>query len=483
MPNNKREPSRQQRRQLEAARHVPSSEAVRLLYHTVDGIDDEPLDPEWRDVWHRIRDEVIAEVPPGVVEEIDAALAGIPHLGRLEHVGFDRTSNVCILLGAGASASAPSSIPTVAQLLPELWRRARKLGRDDIDKLAAWCDHRNISNIEDLLTAAYLANFAAKNSAVSGLLDYFLFRQQGRDDAAMRRRFRNASPTSHVDASSVALFQETLQGLFGLLTSTMIPAPPNSGHEEIATFAQSHSTTSVITTNYDGCLDEALLRSGASIRTHVMDAPASNRNEGMDLIKIHGSINWSYCESCHEVKEFDLLDLKDGFLNDTISYAVVGICKNCGGQRRPLLIPPIGLKFIMFPNLIRLWNLARERIEKADILLVVGFSFSEADSYINKIIERSMSINDSQTMIVCDPNPALVRSLRDRYAARIQGFRPDRIIEAVGESASLLPDIFSELRKNQGSSQPSGADSEAADFATAHLPPQEDGEPPTQVQQ
>lgn len=223
----------------------------------------------------------------------------------------------------------------------------------------------------------------------------------------------------------------------------MIPAPPNAGHHEIAKFVAAHPRTTVITTNYDGCLDEAFLRDGINLNTYV-SGPGSV-DGGVDLIKIHGSINWSYCESCHEVKEFDLLSLKDGFEKDTVSYAVVGICKNCGGQRRPLLIPPIGLKFMMFPNLIRLWNLARERIEAADLLLVVGFSFSEADSYINKIIERSMSINSKQTMIVCDPNYKLVPTLRERYSARIAGFDSERLLEALGSSAELLPRVFEAL--------------------------------------
>jgi len=433
-----------QRRLVKELEGAPSFRVARALWELVS--EKEPLLlPEWRGLWQRVRDEVRRdhEAPDEVIDKIDEAVSSISTVADLTKVALKPESKVCILLGAGASAPQPSNIPTVAHLLPELWRRARKLGRDDIDRLAAWCDDRKISNIEDLLTAAYLSNFAAKNSAVSGLLNYFLFSDRENDEAAARSRFRRPPVLSQVDAASVALFQETLQGLFGLLTSTMIPAPPNTGHQEIVKFVEAHPKTSVVTTNYDGCLDEAFLRGKVHLNTYVEGE--ANSAEGIDLIKIHGSINWSYCESCHEVREFDLLSLKSGFERDTVSYAVVGICKNCGGQRRPLLIPPIGLKFIMFPNLIRLWNLARERIETADILIVVGFSFSEADSYINKIIERSMSINSRQTMIVCDPNFKLVPTLRDRYSARIDDFHHDRILEAVGSSAELLPKVFQSL--------------------------------------
>jgi len=404
------------------------------------------LHGDWKTIWdkHRADSEHQEYISPGALRKIDKAIRNLSYIGDLSSIDIRKKSKVCIFLGAGASTPTPSSIPTVAQLLPELWRRARKLGREDIDRLSRWCEEKNVTNIEDLLTAAYLANFSAKNPAVSGLLNYFLFNYRGEEaKSSISLRPQRQPQPSPVDASSVAMFQETLQGLFGLLTSTMIPAPPNNGHKAITKFVKNHADTSIVTTNYDGCMDESLLDAKVPINTHI--GSTDNKERNIDLVKIHGSINWTYCDSCHEVKEFDLLSLKQDFKSDRISYAVVGICKSCGGQRRPLLIPPIGLKFVMFPNLIRLWNIARERIEGADLLIVVGFSFSEADSYINKIVERSMSMNSNQRIIVCDPNRKLSESLRERYAARISGFQVERIIEAVGSAEVLLPELFEKL--------------------------------------
>jgi NAD-dependent SIR2 family protein deacetylase len=194
-------------------------------------------------------------------------------------------------------------------------------------------------------------------------------------------------------------------------------------------------------------MDEALIRASVPFVTHITQSHSDGHGAQLDLIKIHGSINWSYCDSCHDVREFDLLRLKEGFQNDTITFAVVGVCKNCGGQRRPLLIPPMGLKFVMFPNLTRLWNVARERIESSDILIVVGFSFSEADSYISKIIERSMSFKADQIMVICDPNASLAPTLRARYSARIQGFDKDRVLQASGSEDEIVPKVLKLLTK------------------------------------
>jgi hypothetical protein len=107
----------------------------------------------------------------------------------------------------------------------------------------------------------------------------------------------------------------------------------------------------------------------------------------------------------------------------------------------------MGLKFVMFPNLIRLWNVARDRIESSDILIVVGFSFSEADSYIKKSIERSMSFKPDQIMVICDPNASLAANLRARYSARIQGFDKDRVLQASGSGDEIVPKVLELLTK------------------------------------
>ncbi|MGI9193769.1 MAG: SIR2 family NAD-dependent protein deacylase [Actinomycetota bacterium] len=435
--------SSEQETALEQAQTGSPFRIVRSLWELIET--GELLDPRWREIWAKHRSQAVRNeaAPSEVIESIDEAISRIESVDRaIDQLVFGDNDGICLLLGAGASAPAPSSIPTVNRLLPELWRRGRKLGRDDIDRLAEWCDQRKVTNIEDLLTAAYLANFAAKSGTISGLLNYFLFREAD-VETPMTLRGRAVPSASQVEAASVALFQETLQGLFGLLTGTMIPAPPNDGHSAVVDFIRRHPKATVITTNYDGCIDEALLTQGVSYSTNLDEGKTLPGS--IDLIKIHGSINWTYCDSCHDVREFDLLKLKEGYAEDTISYAVVGICRNCGGQRRPLLIPPMGLKFVMFPNLIRLWNLARERIESASHLLIVGFSFSEADSYINKVIERSMSFNAKQVMIVFDPDGALVPSLRRRFSARIEGFDSDRILAAVGSAHELLPKILGSL--------------------------------------
>jgi len=434
-------------------------DAGEYLFRAIREIGDEPLDPGWLKVWKKGGRLIREMFSPDMREEIEARIKAIvPIDPEIAELTVSTSARVCLLLGAGASAPPPSSIPTVSDLLPQLWRRARKLGRDDIDRLADWCAEREIRNIEDLLTAAYLANFAAKNSNVSGLLDYFLFKSTSRA-LTEDPRLRASRGTFQVDASSIALLQDTLQGLFGLLTGIMIPAAPNAAHGAVVEFVRSHPNAAIVTTNYDGCIDEALTAAGVSVRTHLESSSSATEEGGVDLLKIHGSINWSYCDSCHDVRAFDLLEQKRAFNDDTHSYAILGICRKCGGQRRPLLIPPLGFKFVMFPSLIRLWDRARDTIESSELVVVVGYSFSEADSYINKIIERSMTMSSTQRLLVVDPNPSLVDGLRLRFASRIDGFDERRILRAGASAADLLPKILKTLCASpKASRQDEGSD-------------------------
>ena len=433
-------------KKLDRRMYPPEIAIHRLFEFLREKPEDEPLDPRWMNIWEEKYKRYAHRVAPlRIIEYIEEEIMQSPKVKAIDEevreIKINDDIKVTFLLGAGASA--PSGIPTVDKLLSELWKRARKIGREDLDRLAKWCTDRGIGNIEDLLTAAYISNFAARNPNITSLLDYFIF-SGGRELSEEEEyiiRGRRVSRTTVIDVSSISFLQDTLQTLFGLLTSTMISASPNPTHEAIVDFIKEHKNTSIITTNYDGCMDEALLKDKIPLKGTISGENEDNPN-AVQLIKMHGSINWAYCDSCQDVQEFDLLELKKIYEKDKLSYPVIGICKKCGGLRRPLLVPPLSFKFLMFPNLIDIWNSARQSIDEADYLIIVGYSFSEADTYITKIISRSMSMKDSQKMIIVNTNPNLVPMLRERFSAHIDGFNEKRILKACESSEKILPDIL-----------------------------------------
>ncbi len=115
----------------------------------------EELHPDWVAIFESKRETLGRYMPPDpkkTVEDFFAEFTVDQELCLLDLTKLRTT----FLLGAGASKPAPSNIPTVKELLPQLLERGRRLDREDVTKLAAFCEERSIDNIEDLLTAAQL---------------------------------------------------------------------------------------------------------------------------------------------------------------------------------------------------------------------------------------------------------------------------------------------------------------------------------------
>jgi NAD-dependent SIR2 family protein deacetylase len=439
----------------EAWRRRDVGEFISIVYRVITDSDitrgREQLDKGWVDIWHEaVESGMRFRVPEAMVNEIDQAMAKIEPTDRaLWDIRLSDDEPLTVLLGAGASKPAPSNIPVVAEFLPELWRRAKKLDRDDLNKLASWCDDNNISNIEDLLTAAQIANFSTKSGGILGLLYYFLYSRDTRMPTEVpevgRRVTRSVARVQPSDISAVALLQDTLQVLFSLLAEPMISAKPNAGHTALAKLISKHKNTFLITTNYDGCIDEAIKQADIPFEYLLGEAEHGIDAEIPKLVKMHGSINWFYCESCQEMDRYDLSDIKQAYQEDKMSYPVIGICKHCGGLSRPMIVPPLSFKLLMFPPLAGLWDKTQIAFQKARVILVVGYSFSEADTYITKMIIRAMGADSTKRLIIVDIDSAIGSIVVGKLAAHIDRFAKERVIRARESCDILLPRLCDSL--------------------------------------
>lgn len=427
---------------LERARAGASRSLVRGLITvlTDDDVESgrEQIHPDWVDLCLKNEDLLKERMPPSYRHRIDAFVAKMsPHDPRIAELDPAR-SKVSFLLGAGASKPEPSNIPTVMELLPDLLTRARRLDRDDVTKLAEFCEQRKITNIEDLLTAAQLATFCSRNPTVLKLVEFLLYRGLDTDD----RRYR-ARREERVDLSSVAFLQDTLHVLFGLLSSKMLPAKPNAGHDAIAEYAKGHTGSQIVTTNYDCCMDLAMGEEPEDFDYGMEFANVKRARSAEQrctrLIKLHGSLNWFYCETCQDVQLTNIKKTVESFLNDEVPYPVISVCRTCEGQRRGLLVPPLAMKFDMSPPLTRLLQDAHNAFENADLIVVVGFSFSEADLYISRMLSKSMQLSEGQKLVVIDPDRNVVEKVRRKYEAIIPEFDRDRIMRIGGDCAVELP--------------------------------------------
>ena len=397
---------------------------------------EEQLHPDWITLYSSRRSGISELMSGRILQQLDETF-GRTFDPDIEFINPDE-DKTCFLLGAGASKPDPSGIPTVKELLPDLLERARRLDREEVTKLAEFCDRTNINNIEDLLTAAQISEFCGRNATIMQLVSFLLFRE----DSTERLPRRSRRP--FVDVSSIAFLQDTLQVLFGLLSDRMLPAEPNKGHKAIAEYIKTNSEASVITTNYDCCIDRAMIELGVP---YSYNLDFANETEGTStasdpsrtLVKLHGSLNWFYCDTCQTVHLVDIEKTVRDYIDDRAMYPVIGVCKNCGGQRRGLLVPPLAMKFDMAPPLNPLIEQATNCFAKADVIVVVGFSFADADLYISRMVSKAIQAKDSAKVVLFDPDRGVIDKIRSKFKARIPEFDDARILGVYGDCAETLP--------------------------------------------
>lgn len=138
-----------------------------------------------------------------------------------------------------------------------------------------------------------------------------------------------------------------------------------------------------------------------------IDAPTQQNS--ILLLKIHGSISWSYCESCKTAR------LNPTHRSEAESTLIGnGDCKNClkSKMRSPIFVPPTKDKSYNQPVIRVVWKRAEEVLEKADEIIFAGFSLSTSDVKITQLLMRSHAIARTSRVLIVDRD---TDGLTDRY--------------------------------------------------------------------
>ena len=92
-------------------------------------------------------------------------------LKKIENIKITKEQPIVFFLGAGASKPNPSNIPTVSEMLEELWKKSNQMENKPLSKLEEWCRENKIDNIEEMLTGVTFSDFMIKNRKVHNLLN------------------------------------------------------------------------------------------------------------------------------------------------------------------------------------------------------------------------------------------------------------------------------------------------------------------------
>lgn len=188
--------------------------------------------------------------------------------------------------------------------------------------------------------------------------------------------------------------------------------------------ATSHS--SIISTNYDIFIDNALVKNdcfdyGAKLRLPVFvsssarlgfsvkgfrratEGGETRLNTGnIKLLKIHGSLNWLYCRKCDEVD----ITMGEKFEADALKelHCVHNYCTN---KYEPLLITPTMFKNYENRIIKETWDCAEKELIDADNLVFIGYALKDEDYQIRCLLMKALlnKKKNYQKVIVIDKKP------------------------------------------------------------------------------
>ncbi|MDD5435273.1 MAG: SIR2 family protein [Nitrospira sp.] len=287
-------------------------------------------------------------------------------------------------LGAGASASG--GIPTFSNFhgfrekANEVLNGISQIeGKDLVQRvLHHWEDHFNNYNIEDYYAAIELDEELGYNNSISA---------------------------------------ENIEGFLGLIIDNL---RKKLNTQEYKRLIECGFAEAIITTNWDFLLersitelqnvlfdDHVLINYGETIEPYynVINQTSSTP----PIFKLHGSLNWGYCEECGRLYYFNRPVYKVLHSN----YYGVKCKKHDNVELVPFIVPPTLSKLKTEPTtektpyvqLYSIWKKAYDYLKSCEKLCLIGYSFPEADMQMKFFISNALRKNSNlkEVLVVTGP--------------------------------------------------------------------------------
>lgn len=228
------------------------------------------------------------------------------------------------------------------------------------------------------------------------------------------------------DANSILEIREAIEfGIFDVLEEKLLKAQTNNHWDLLNRTYPPPGEPYVISTNYDLIIDTAMMFLSES-RLPEGGLPAYRCSISTEfyheepshfgvLLKLHGSLNWLYCRTCHRLeigasesrKYLKVLGRLVGPSLEQSYRSDSGACPTCRSKLRPLLIAPTHLKNYRNPHLAQVWYEAERVLREAARVVFIGYSLPEDDVEVVYLLKRSLAHLMPSQITVVDFDPAL----------------------------------------------------------------------------
>jgi hypothetical protein len=352
-------------------------------------------------------------------------------------------SRFVFVLGAGASAAAKAPLASNFMDKARLLLRSGGLPQEDLEAFGL------VFKARDALKAAHskadldLANIevlfgAFEMAALFGRLGPLSEQEVESLPQAMRRLISRTIELSmeFPVLSSPSVPPRNGGWSSGTFPKLMPPAPYDSFADLLVRLSYGDwNRVSVITFNYDVAADFALYFEDIPYRYGFNHDPAN----AVDLLKLHGSLNWGKCLVCKGVMLLDMraalqrLQIRPaGSLRFEVS-ADLRLLQHCGSQLKPepVIVPPTWNKGTYHSQLARVWRRAAYHLSEAEYIFIIGYSYPQSDEFFRYLYALG-SIGEGwlEKVIVFNPDSEVgerVKRLlgplaRDKFAALTNPF-------------------------------------------------------------
>lgn len=169
----------------------------------------------------------------------------------------------------------------------------------------------------------------------------------------------------------------------------------------------------ILSFNYDIALDYCMNMHSEPFSYWVKEEP----REGIPYLKLHGSLNWGFCEECNRIVPVSINQLYQRIrggpegISRLESGTIIDSLTDPKGHslKGPVLVPPTFNKG-EYQNMIRdVWQKASSVLAEAENLYVIGYSLPETDTFFRYLYA--------------------IGSFSDTRIKRIWVFNPDKTVE------------------------------------------------------
>lgn len=170
----------------------------------------------------------------------------------------------------------------------------------------------------------------------------------------------------------------------------------------------------VLSTNWDIILDQTLVSQGAHVDYGPPGCLGGGRSgPSVRLLKLHGSVNWAECTSCHRIQIWP----NSYPLQGLMAGADLGTTCDCGNDRwNPVVVHPIPVNGPA-ASLEGVWTKAAEVLQRTCRLVVIGYSLPEMDCDVRTLLSEHLAAE--APIMVIDPNPAVWQRFEGLFPGRV----------------------------------------------------------------